>query len=375
MAIASAEVPADLRPSPPTGRLIGIDVARAVAMIGMTIAHFVESSPDGGLGTSVKVFTDGRAMPLFVLLGGIGVTLLVSRSRTPDVDLLTRAAVLLPLGLFVQHHSVAIAVILQYYAVFFVLAVGLRRLSGTGLLVTAVVTTIVGGITFQTIGTDRSSTLGWEGIDQLPGMFWALTINGYYPVLPTIGVFALGMWLGRRRLDDLTVVRNLIGLGAALAVAGYSGSRRLVEELEAGPWTTGEGFEASRLLDAAGHSQMPAWVIGSTGTSLLALGLCLLIARRPSSLLTPLVALGQMALSYYVFQAVIHDRWWPRTDSSQLQEYLYSAALLIGFVLVAMLWRRYLGRGPLERLLRVGDLGQALRRRNSPPERTSIART
>ena len=375
MAIASAEVPADLRPSPPTGRLVGVDVARAVAMIGMTIAHFVERSPDGGIGTSVKAFTDGRAMPLFVLLGGVGVTLLVSRSKTPDADLLTRAVVLLPLGLLVQHHSVAIAVILQYYAVFFLLAIGLRRLSDAGLLVTAVVTTIVGGITFQTIGTDRSSTLGWEGVDELPGVFWALTINGYYPVLPTIAVFAVGMWLGRRRLDDPSVVRNIIGGGMVLAVVGYLGGRRLVDVLDAGPWTDGEGFEASRLLDAAGHSQMPAWVIGSTGTSLVALGLCLLAARRPTRLLTPFVVLGQMALSYYVFQVVIHDRWWPRTESSQLQEYSYSAALLVGFVLVAMLWRRYLGRGPLERLLRVGDLAQALRRRNNPPERTSVARS
>ncbi|MEO1062251.1 MAG: acyltransferase family protein [Actinomycetota bacterium] len=374
MAIASTEVAPDLRAPSPAGRLIGMDVARAVAMIGMTIAHFVERSPDGGLGTSVKAFTDGRAMPLFVVLGGVGVTLLVTRSRTPDLDLLTRAAVLLPMGLVLQEHSLAIAVILQYYAVFFVLAVGIRRLPDVGLLVTAVGATVVGGITFQTIGTDRSSTLGWEGIGELPGVFWALTINGYYPVLPTIAMFAVGMWLGRRRLDDLAVVRNLIAGGTALALAGYVGGRRLVDTLDAGPWTPGEGFEASRLLDATDHSQMPAWVVGSIGTSVVALGLSLLVARRPSPVLTPFVVLGQMALTYYVFQAIIHDRWWPRTESTQLQEYAYSAAILVGFVLVAMVWRRYLGRGPLERLLRVGDLVQP-RRRNNPGERTSSARS
>lgn len=375
MAAAPTEVAPDLRAPSPAGRLIGIDVARAVAMIGMTIAHFVERSPEGGLGTSVKAFTDGRAMPLFVVLGGVGVTLLVTRSETPDLDLLTRAAVLLPMGLVVQENSVAIAVILQYYAVFFVLAVGLRRLPDVGLLATAVVTTVVGGITFQTIGADHSSTTGWDGVDELPGVLWALTINGYYPVLPTVAMFAVGMWVGRRRLDDLTVVRNLVAGGVALALVGYVGGRRLVDTLDAGPWEQGEGFEASRLLDATDHSQMPAWVIGSIGTSLVALGLSLLVARRPTPLLTPFVVLGQMALTYYVFQAIIHDRWWPRTETTQLQEYGYSAVILVGFVLAAMVWRRYLGRGPLERLLRVGDLLQPRRRRNSPEERTATARS
>ncbi|MEM8903374.1 MAG: heparan-alpha-glucosaminide N-acetyltransferase domain-containing protein [Actinomycetota bacterium] len=374
MAIAPTEVAPDLPSPSPTGRIVGIDLARAVAMIGMTIAHFVEAEGDG-IGTSVKLFTDGRAMPLFVLLGGVGVTLLVERSESPDLDLLTRAAVLLPLGMVVQGQSLAIAVILQYYAVFFLLAVGLRRLSDAGLLVTAVLTTVVGGITFQTVGADRSSALGWEGFDQLPGVFWALTINGYYPVLPTIAVFGFGMWLGRRQLDDLTVIRNLVVVGLGLALVGYVGGRRLAEALDAGPWEDGTGFEASRLLDAAGHSQMPAWVIGSTGTSMVALGLCLLVTRRPAPLLTPFVVLGQMALTYYVAQAVIHDRWWPRTESTQAQEYAYSAALLIGFVAVAMLWRRHLGRGPLERLLRVGDLVQRRRRPSSPAERLSSARS
>lgn len=338
------------------GRLIGIDLARALAIVGMVIAHFVEADPDGGVGTSVKLFTNGRAMPLFVLLGGVGVELLSRRSPAPDVALLTRAALLIPAGLLLQEHSLAIAVILQYYGVFFVLAVALRRLPKPALLVAAVAVMLVGGVTAQTIAPELPTTSGWDGIDDLGALGYTLVLNGYYPVLPTLAFFLVGMWVARLPLGELRTALGLVTAGVALALLGYPGARWWVGRLEGEPWTGDGSFEPARLLDSAGHSDMPAWVLGATGTSLAALGLCLLVARRGAPQLWPAVVVGQMALTFYVLHVVIHDRWWPRDQTDIAQEYGYSAAIILGFTIAAVAWRRTVGRGPLEWVLRSGDL-------------------
>ncbi|MEM9036599.1 MAG: heparan-alpha-glucosaminide N-acetyltransferase domain-containing protein [Actinomycetota bacterium] len=356
MVALATEAPADTPAADRPGRLIGIDLARALAMVGMVIAHFVEADPDGGFGSSVKLFTNGRAMPLFVLLGGVGVEFLTRRSPAPDVALATRAALLLPAGLVLQEYSLAIAVILQYYGVFFLLAIVLRRLPTSGLLVSAVAVMIVGGITAQTLAPDLPTTDGWVGIDELGALGSTLLLNGYYPVLPTLAFFLVGMWVARLPLGEVRTAVGLLGAGVVLALIGYPGARWWVGRIDAEPWAEDGTFEPSRLLDAAGHSDMPAWVLGATGTSLAAVGLCLLVARVGPRLLHPAIVFGQMALTFYVFHVLLHDRGWPREETDIVQEYWYSAAIIAGFTVVALVWRRYVGRGPLEWVLRVGDV-------------------
>src|SRR6266516_176101 len=74
-------MPADTA-SPPD-RIIGYDLARALAILGMVVVHFalvMSSEPmvEEGWMSRVVGFLDGRAAATFVVLAGIGVTL---RSR------------------------------------------------------------------------------------------------------------------------------------------------------------------------------------------------------------------------------------------------------------------------------------------------------
>ena len=58
------------------GRITGIDMARGIAMFLMTIVHFVAWwEGEGALFTAAELVR-GRAMPLFMLLGGVGVTIM-----------------------------------------------------------------------------------------------------------------------------------------------------------------------------------------------------------------------------------------------------------------------------------------------------------
>ena len=206
-------------------RLEGVDALRALAMIGMVIAHYVERSAPGSLGDRLRAFVDGRAMPTFVVLAGVGISLLVARARHPDRELLARALLLFPAGLALQEATTVVAVILQYYAVYFVLAVVFRRLPDAALLLAALVTVLGGGVVVMVVGPRLPGDPGWDGWGTItdPGLWSALFVNGYYPVLPTIAFVLVGMWLGRRPLGDRSWPRRLVVAGLVVAAIGYGG--------------------------------------------------------------------------------------------------------------------------------------------------------
>jgi uncharacterized membrane protein YeiB len=352
-------------------RIVGLDVARAVAILGMLIAHYVEQDSATGFGGTVRDFVDGRAMPLFVLLGGIGVTLLTARSESPDRALATRALILFPLGLALQEATTDIAIILQYYSVFFLVAIGLRRLPTAALLPTAAVVMIAGAVTNQTLSPPTLPSYGgWEGFGSLvdPGLWWAILVNGYYPFLPAGAFFIVGMWLGRRRFGDMAL--PLVWVGTTLALIGSWLGAFIGEQVGAlADDTTADGFRWQALFDATGHSEMPAWVIGATGSALVVIGVAILATQRWR--LRPLVVLGQMALTFYVFQAVVINWTPPRPETSTGEEYLLGAGLTVGFLIFAFGWVTFVNRrGPLELMLRAGSLASV----RGPAEMPSTVR-
>src|SRR5919205_2258873 len=123
----------------PHRRLRGVDAARAIAVLGMVMAHFGPNPvPDTVLGNVYGV-SHGRASVLFALLAGVGVALLVGdRLRGwPSLArgrLVLRGTLLLPLGLWLQGLDHGALVILQYYAVYFLFAALVLTLSDRWLL-------------------------------------------------------------------------------------------------------------------------------------------------------------------------------------------------------------------------------------------------
>ncbi|TXR56967.1 heparan-alpha-glucosaminide N-acetyltransferase domain-containing protein [Quadrisphaera setariae] len=128
------------------------------------------------------------------------------------------------------------------------------------------------------------------------------------------------------------------------------------------PFTS--SLRVSDFLGTAAHSGATPEVIGSGGVALAVLGTCLALAdalgrRRAGGLVAPLVAVGAMPLTAYcahlVAIAVVGhlpggmmaegEPGW-LSGSWQLWALFAGAALV-----VCTLWGRFLGRGPLERLI------------------------
>jgi uncharacterized membrane protein YeiB len=323
--------------------------------------------------SSVVRFTDGRAMPLFLMLAGAGCTFLCRRPGAA-VRVLSRAVLLLLAGLWLEGGLVA--VILHFYALYLVVGLLVARVPKSVLLALAAVTAAAGAwvriyavddLPTQYRITDDS---WWSALPHLghPDLLFShLAFTGIYPALPTLTFFFVGMWLARLDLRSVRVVLALVSAGIVMAIAGYGLG-----------WTTDDrrvGLDPDstsswRLLSAAGHSQMPVWVVATTGVSLAVIGLCLWVCARLPRPIRPLAAAGQLALTFYIVHVFLLRRGlreWPWQMSHA--EILGSiAAIYLVFVALAWLWRLRWRYGPAEAVLRIGDtLARHPERRTARP--------
>lgn len=338
--------------TPGAGRLRGIDAARAVAIVGMVMVH-VGPREGEGLGYTLYGLTYGRASVLFVTLAGVGVSLLAAgRVRDARWRLLFRAAVLFPLGLWLQTLDTPVAVILHYYAVYFLIAAVAVRLPDRALAAAAGLLAVGGPLV--SLATQELVPGWWEdGIASTlrePGrLLRELLLTGYYPALTWAPPLLAGMWAGRRDLRAPRVQRTLLALGAGVAALSYATAWALGRVVAGGAPEIGT---PAFLLSAGGHTDMPLGIVGATAVALAVLGAALLIGARLPRLTWPLAATGQLALSIYVGHLlVLHV-----APELLVFDGVAGATFAVGrfavvIVIGATVWRAVFARGPLEALL------------------------
>jgi uncharacterized membrane protein YeiB len=436
-AVDTSSIEAEPHPSeplvlqPPTRRRIsGLDLARSIALLGMLYAHFGAGAVAGSDGWQAQVahFTNGRAMPLFVTLSGCGLTFLLMRSTRPWREMVGRSALLLLVGLYFEI-ATPVAVILQSYAAYFLLAIPFRKLATKWLLPAAGGFIAIGAATslflydrFPSVsGLQSDSSENFGALFHLAHplrLLSSMFINGTYPVFPSFAFVLLGMWITRQDLASIRFRMRLIAVGALVAVVGYGAGfatesqrstpglsateefmvlidqagldpNELIEqematlgqtrseviadiaesngldEAELSATLSGVGANAAvaaasdpdfwDLLNENGHFNMPAWMLGASGLSAFIIGLSLVIADRARRLTRPFVALGQMALTAYVFHLVLF-RWpmknWP-WGFSPTEGLALTLAGWLAAAAFALLWKMKLTHGPLEYLLRL----------------------
>lgn len=371
-----------------SGRVVGVDVARAVALVGMMATHILPGLEDGEVSLSHQLAA-GRASALFAVLAGVSLVLVAGR-RTPLrgaawqgmlVGTLVRASLLGVVGLVIGGVDSGIAVILVYYAVLFVVAVPFLALRTGPLLATALAWAVLAPLASHWL-RDRvaATTYAVPSVDSLatPGaLVRELLLTGYYPVLTWLPYVLAGAVIGRLDLRAAATAGKLATVGAGAvavswlasdALVGRPGVRaELVRTFDGAGWrgdlgtTLASGLYGVTPTDSAWwlavrapHSGTTFDLMMTTGSACLVLAVSLLVGRALPRVCSVLFGAGAMTLTLYSLHVVLRaDGWW---DDDDLATFLGQVGLVLG---IGAVFRWGGHRGPLEVLL--GELSTGAR--------------
>lgn len=346
------------------GRIVGVDVARGVAVLGMFGAHLNDITATREPSPSWLIVAEGRPSAMFAILAGLSIALFTGGRTAPRgaalahgwLRVATRAGVIFVLGILLMALGTPVAVILPSYALTFLLVaplIGLRP-AVVGLLAGCAALT---GPALMAV-LRYSSGQGPPPVTTARGESFVLDLilTGYYPAVVWVAYMMLGLCVGRLDLRSVRVQGLLAACGLALLLLGYGGS-----DVARGRVTATSPL-VDQLIRAEPHSDTTFELLGNAGVALLVLAVVLAlttlpgVARAGRVILYPLAAVGTMALTAYsvhiVAIAILGDDvvWYPESN-----------AVLVWFVAVALvgctLWTRLVGRGPLEWLMRTLTVG------------------
>lgn len=351
-------------------RILGYDVARALAIFGMIIVNYEMILTGGGVGHWLFKLTgllQGRAAALFVVLAGVGMSLMVRKARlagdAPELRrrrflLLKRALFLLVVGL--AYTPLWPGDILHVYGFYITIGVVLltadpRTLWASSALLVAGFVFLLGFVDYEA-GWDWS-TLTYEGMWTLTGLTRRIFFNGFNPVLPWAGFLVAGLAIGRLDLGDPRVRRRTLAWSALVGGLVEGASRVTQSVLLPGA----SALEAEGIVAIFGTTAMPPlplFMLAAGATAIAAIALSVELAERfrRSIIVRALVAAGQMALSVYVAHFVVGIGLLALLGLVQYQNPYFVVGYAIAFfglsVLISTLWLRRFERGPLETLMR-----------------------
>ncbi len=352
-------------------RIIGYDLARALAVFGMVVVNFkiVMGAGENGPPWLVGLvgLLEGRAAATFVVLAGVGIALLSRQARLAKDPqrlganrrtLLKRAFFLFVVGTL--YTPIWPADILHFYGVYivvaaFLLAAPSKRLGAlAGGLVAAFVVLIL--VFDYEKGWDWQ-TLSYDGLWRPAGFLRHLFFNGFHPVVPWLAFMLVGMILGRLDMGDPRVQRRVFTWGAAVALAAEVASRFLVRTLSAGV-PAAEREIITALLGTGPMPPMPFYMLSGAGTACAVIAAAVAFGARHghSKQLRPFVATGQLALTLYVGHVLIGMgllEAWGRLENQNLSFAVLAALVFcMAGVLFAYAWRSKFKQGPLESVMR-----------------------
>jgi uncharacterized membrane protein YeiB len=359
-------------PSEAAGRMLGIDLARALAVFGMFIVHIGPPlSATEGVGSWIRYLAEGHSSVLFATLAGFSLALLSGgrhpksglAGRQAKLRIAIRAVVLLGLGtvLAMQFGGV---IILGFYGVYFLLALPLVRMSSRTLGILAAAMAIVGpqlsfALNAVLPPSVQEAINAADPLKQLSDVgVLDLLLNGFYPAITWMPFVLAGMALGRLDLTSRVVQLRIAVLGAAITVAAYGtslllgGKNALASLAEGGNMPDGAGS----LLLAGPHSGTTFDIVGSTGVAMLVIVAATALMQRLTWLrraASPIIAVGAMSLTAYVGHFVLQPLLPAPAGAETQQSWTPVTLFILGAIVFAAIWSRFFRRGPLEYLLHV----------------------
>ncbi len=230
-------------------RIVGVDVARGLALVGMFGAHLmVASGPEFTLSdpSTWLDIVNGRSSILFALLAGVSLALMTggARNATPDelrkirLRLVGRGAAIFVIGLVVELLGSGIAVILTLYGVLYILAAFTVHLRTRVLVIAGAALGILGPPLLALIGT-LSPDLGGPGL--------SLVLFGTYPITVWAALLCAGLVIGRLDLTRVKTAVVMLVCGGLIAIGGYALGALLAPQQDFGTSSSAPGPTSSSM--------------------------------------------------------------------------------------------------------------------------------
>ena len=347
-------------------RVIGFDVARALAIFGMIAIHFNLVMADGDSGWLQWTLdrAAGRPAAVFLILAGIGIAIRSNRAAQQGDAAISRARrVLVRRGLFFLVCGFAFLTvwpgdILRLYGVSFLIAAPLFLTPTRPLLILAA--SIIAAFVGMVFLLDFSAGWNFETLDYADlwtakGATRNLLFNGFRAVFPWTALLLTGICLGRIDWSSQVARRTTIFCGLVVtAIAEVVSQSLLAVVIAAG--TPSE--DAIAVCGTDSLPAMPLFLLSAGGVACAVIAVCVGWAEaRPGGLIVrSLAATGQTAFTWYIAHVVVGVGGLYATGFVQHHTNLLALTVAAGACALATCfslgYRRRFRYGPLEWVLR-----------------------
>jgi uncharacterized protein len=353
-----------------TKRIIGFDLARAYAILGMFIVNFNtvfgSHKDESYMGKFLGLF-NGNSSTIFVILAGMGVSLMTSRPEYTDIEKKQLRSVVLKRSWFLFFTGLLLYIwwpadILHFYGGYMHIAALLLFVNrkyylwaaGAAILLFHFLLLIIDyrkGWDFETLQYTDFWTIG--------GFLRNTFYNGWNPILPWIAFFMLGMWLGRLKWNDVSTRKKIFITGGVIFVC--------MELLQVMAYNNFFSGDLKFYITADYIPPFLPFMLSTAGFGLVIIAICFYIGEKFSNTrwLAALATTGKMTLTHYIVHLTIGMILLGiisgknplitidiTTTLQPLYIFIYAIIFFIISIIFSFFWNRKFKNGPMEMLMR-----------------------
>ncbi|MCP4159934.1 MAG: DUF418 domain-containing protein [Deltaproteobacteria bacterium] len=348
-------------------RIVGIDLARSLAVIGMIIVNFKVVFGQNGscIIQNITALFEGKAAATFVVLAGVGIALISNSANNHEKYLKIKSGIYKrAVFLFVTGLSYIIiwpADILHFYGFYMLISIWVLKFKRNSILFFSIF--LIFSYPFLMLIIDYSQ--GWDfnmleysDLWTIEGFIRNLFYNGFHPVIPWAGFMLIGVWYGKMDLHDDKIVKKSLIISLLVFVLLQLISFITVDFLSNGNLNT--KMELNSILGTEPMPPLPVYMISGSSFAILIVSFCILVAKRfhKNIIIDAFQKMGQMALTFYVAHVVIGmglvEIIYPEMEGEFNITFSFCYALIFSFlcIIFAKYWSKKQKRGPLELIMR-----------------------
>jgi len=351
-------------------RIIGYDFARGLAIIGMVFVNFkmvMAVKTDLFLYQLIEILS-GKAAALFVILAGIGITLMYQSAQTKNsaskirqvkFRLLKRALFLFAIGL--SYYPIWPADILHYYGLYLSIGVLFLSISNKWLQITSIFIIILSPLSMLFFNYETGwnwNTLEYIDFFSVNGFFRNLFFNGFHPVFPWIAFLLIGLRIGRINFNNAKTRKRVTSLSLFIFIIAKGVSLLLVHIFS--QQSPNAALEIEYLLGTMPMPSLFFYMVTASSLAVFTISMSIYICTKlPHALIIKqVVSAGQLALSNYIFHVLIGmfslELFFGKLEHAYSIEFtiIYAIVYCILIVVLSHVWRKKYKYGPLEHLMR-----------------------